>query len=294
MKNLDKSKEKVELNFWEDQMRKLGNFVNIHMKAVRVYYAYLNNSNNSNSEEMENFLCYASAMLKGAGLNLKAFDRVEVDLDKTEVSEAEGDDQNMDKVEEAKETTMMVKDENKFGSKLDDHSEVVEKVDDVPEACEKENDDNLKESVSLNIYAPKAADIDDNKLCDDLEDTEAEVVSTVNNPTQPEHKLNASFMKEMQIEHDSDETSEDLKGNCDDNNKVVKVVAGNDEDQIRDKNRIRISLKMMTTKPLMLRLRTVNYLMKSQLLRLMKTLRKPYMVMMRSQLKKIMNNLSMK
>ena len=193
MKNLDKSKEKAELNFWEDQMRKLGNFVNIHMKAVRVYYAYLNNSNNSNSEEMENFLCYASAMLKGAGLNLKAFDRVEVDLDKTEVSEAEGDDQNMDKVEEAKETTMMVKDENKFGSKLDDHSEVVEKVDDVPEACEKENDDNLNERVSLNIYAPKAADIDDNKLCDDLEDTEAEVVSTVNNPTQPEHELNASF-----------------------------------------------------------------------------------------------------
>ena len=43
MKNLDKSKEKVELNFWEDQMRKLGNFVNFHMKAVHVYYAYVNN-----------------------------------------------------------------------------------------------------------------------------------------------------------------------------------------------------------------------------------------------------------
>ena len=55
MKSLDKVKDKVELNFWENQMKKLGNFVNIHTKAVRVYYAYLKNPNNHNSEEMENF-----------------------------------------------------------------------------------------------------------------------------------------------------------------------------------------------------------------------------------------------
>ena len=36
----------------------------------------------------------------------------------------------------------------------------------------------------------------------------------------------------MQIEHDPDETSEDLKGNCNDLTKVVEVVAGNDEGQM--------------------------------------------------------------
>ena len=101
MKSLDKVKDKVELIFWEDQMKKLRNFVNIHTKAVRIYYAYLKNPNNPSSVEMENFLCYASAMLKGAGLDLKAFDRVEDDSDETEVSEVKGnDDENLDNVKE--------------------------------------------------------------------------------------------------------------------------------------------------------------------------------------------------
>ena len=119
MKSLDKVKDKVELIFWEDQMKKLRNFVNIHTKAVRIYYAYLKNPNNPSSVEMENFLCYASAMLKGAGLDLKAFDRVEDDSDETEVSEVKGnDDENLDNVKETEDVTMMVEDKNELDGKL--------------------------------------------------------------------------------------------------------------------------------------------------------------------------------
>ena len=47
-------------------------------------------------------------------------------------------------------------------------------------------------------------------------------------------KLNACFVKEMQIEHNSDETSGELKGNQVAINEVVKVVAGNDEERMTD------------------------------------------------------------
>ena len=117
---------------------------------------------------------------------------------------------------------MMVEDETKIDSKLADSSELVEKVNDIPEASEKEIDDNLKEKASLDdIYVPEAAGIDNKELCDDPEATEAEVVGTVNDPTLPQFHLNASFVKEMQIEHDPDETSEDLKGNWNDLTSVV-------------------------------------------------------------------------
>ena len=63
---------------------------------------------------------------------------------------------------------MMVEDETKIDSKLDDYSELVEKVNDIPEASEKETDNNLKEKASLeDIYVPKAADIENKELCDD-------------------------------------------------------------------------------------------------------------------------------
>ena len=52
MKTLDKVKDKVELNFWEDQMKKLGNYVNIHRRAVQVYHSLLKNPNGPNSETM--------------------------------------------------------------------------------------------------------------------------------------------------------------------------------------------------------------------------------------------------
>ena len=107
-------------------MKKLGNFVNLHTKAVRVYYAYLKDPNNPSSVEMENFLCYASAMLKGAGLDLKAFDRVEDDSDETEVSEAKvKNNESSDKMEETNETTVIVEDQIEIDRKLDDHSEII-------------------------------------------------------------------------------------------------------------------------------------------------------------------------
>jgi len=40
-------------------------------------------------------------------------------------------------------------------------------------------------------------------------------------PALPQLDLNASFVKEMQIEHNSHETSENLKGECADSNKKV-------------------------------------------------------------------------
>ena len=94
--------------------------------------------------------------------------------------------------------------------------------------------DKLKEKVSHDIYAPEAASNDVKELLDNPEATEADVGSSVNDPTQPQHKLNACFVKEMQIEHDSDETSEELNGNQVDINKVVKVVTEKGEDQKPD------------------------------------------------------------
>ena len=65
------------------------------------------------------------------------------------------------------------------------------------------------------------------ELCDD-----PEVVGTVNDSPLTQFDSNVSFVKEMQIVHDPDETSEDLKGICNDLTKVVEVVAGNDEGQL--------------------------------------------------------------
>ena len=46
-------------------------------------------------------------------------------------------------MKETEETTMMVEDQTKIDSKLDDYSELVEKVNDIPKASEKETDNNL-------------------------------------------------------------------------------------------------------------------------------------------------------
>ena len=158
MKSLDKSKGKVELNFWEDQRKKLGNFVNINMRDVCVYYAYLKSPNNPNSEEMENFLCYASAILKGAGLDLKAFDRVEDDLDEIKVSEDEGNHaENLEQVEDIKETIVVVEDQNKLDRKFDNNPKAVENVTDNPEVFKKQNDEDQDERVYLDdIYVREA------------------------------------------------------------------------------------------------------------------------------------------
>ena len=227
MKSLDKVKDKVELIFWEDQMKKLRNFVNIHTKAVRIYYAYLKNPNNPSSVEMENFLCYASAMLKGAGLDLKAFDRVEDDSDETEVSEVKGnDDENLDNVKETEDVTMMVEDKNELDGKLDDKSLVVEKVDGIPEASKKEIGDDLKEKVSLdNTNALEAAGNDEDELVDDPETTEAEA-SNLDDLKLPQLDLNASFAKDTHVKPEThpEDASEDIIGNHVDATKVVEVV----------------------------------------------------------------------
>ena len=221
MKTLDKVKDKVELNFWEDQMIKLGNFVNIHTKAVRVYYAYLKNPNNPNSEEMENFLCYASAKLKGARLDLKAFDRVEDDIDDTEVSEAEvKDDESLDKVEESNQTTVTVEDHIKIDRRLDNKSQVKKTDDDIPEVSEKEIDDNIKEKVSLyNIYALEAAGNDENNL---LNDQEAKV-SSLDDPSLTELDLNVGFVKETEDEKPDAKSNQDIVVNDDDEGVDVKI-----------------------------------------------------------------------
>ena len=183
MKSLDKSKDKVELKFWEDQMKKLGNFVNIHKKAVSVYYAYLKYPNNPNSEEMENFLCYASAMLKSAGLDLRAFDRVEDDIDEPKVSEAEvKDDESLDKLEETNETTMMVENQNKLDNKLDNNPQVVENVTDNLEVFKKQNEEDQEERVGLDdIYVCEANGNYKNELLEETEESTVIVEMLENN-----------------------------------------------------------------------------------------------------------------
>ena len=79
--------------------------------------------------------------------------------------------------------------------------------------------------------APEAASNDVNELLDNPEATEADVVSSVNDPTQPQHELNACFAKEMRIELDFDKTSEELNGNQVYINEVVEVVTEKGEDQ---------------------------------------------------------------
>ena len=144
------------------------------------------------------------------------------------------DDENLDNVKDTEETAMMVKDENKLDGQLDNHR-VVEKVENIPEVSEKQIDDNLEEKASLNdMYAPKAACIDDKELFDVPGAKEAEVVGIDNDPTLPNHDLNASFAKEMQVEHYPDEESKDRNCHCNDNNKVVKIVAKNVENEMTD------------------------------------------------------------
>ena len=84
-------------------------------------------------EYLQNASQEASALKWVAGLDWKAFAKVKGYIIESEVSEVEGNhEKNLDNVKETEETTMMVEDQNKIDSKLDDYSEVVEKVHDIP------------------------------------------------------------------------------------------------------------------------------------------------------------------
>merc|ERR1719369_2648584 len=123
----------------------------------------------------------------------------------------------------------MVEYQNKLDSKLDDETQIVEKVEDIPEVSEHEIDDNPEEKVSLeDILAPEAAGNDEDELLADPEATEAEV-STRDDPSMPKLDSNASFAKEVQVEHYPEETSEDIIGNRTIDIKEVEVVGGNGE-----------------------------------------------------------------
>ena len=80
------------------------------------------------------------------------------------------DDENLEQVNETKESTVMVEDQNKLDRKLDDSSQVVEKIDDdSSEVPEKEIFDNSKEKVTLDdIYALEGGGNDENELLEDL------------------------------------------------------------------------------------------------------------------------------
>ena len=134
-------------------------------------------------------------------------------------------------------TALKVENQNKIDEKPDDDSKNVEKLDDydIPEISEKEIDDNLQEKVSLdNIYALEAAGNDENELLEDFEATEAESIN-LNNPKLPQLDLSAtSFAKDNHVEHNPEETSEDIIGNRIIDIKEVEVVAGNVEDKMKD------------------------------------------------------------
>ena len=88
--------------------------------------------------------------------------------------------------------------------------------------------------MSHDIYAPEAASNEVNELLDNPEATEADVVSSVNETTQPRYELNACFVTEMRIKHDPDDTSEDSKDECIDINEIVEVVTEKGEGQKPD------------------------------------------------------------
>ena len=232
IKSLDKIKNKEEITFWNSQIMKLeedvGNQVQIHVESFE-----------KDPENDREYLERASQELLGlkraAALDWKGFANVKGYPIESEVSGVKGNDnENLDNVNETEDVTKMVEDENELDVKLDDKSLVVEKVGDIPEASEKEIDDSLKEKVSHDIYAPEAASNDVKELLDNPEATEADVVSSVNETTQPRYELNACFAKEMRIEHDPDDTSEDSKDECIDINEIVEVVAEKGEGQKPD------------------------------------------------------------
>ena len=65
------------------------------------------------------------------------------------------------------ETTLKVKNQNKFDRKIETISLIVEEVNDMP-VVEKQINDNLEEKASLDdIYAVKANDNEENELLDE-------------------------------------------------------------------------------------------------------------------------------
>ena len=231
IKSLDEIKNKEEITYWDSQITKLEDDVD---DQIKIHVESFQKDPVKDRENLERASQELLALKRASALDWKSFAKVKGYPIESEVSEVKGHDKNLDNVKETKDVTMMVEGENELDGKLDDKSLVVEKVDDIPEASEKEIDDKLKEKVSHDIYAPEAASNDVKELLDNPEATEADVVSSVNDPTQPQHELNACFAKEMQIEHDSDETSEELNGNQVDINEVVKVVTEKGEDQKPD------------------------------------------------------------
>ena len=151
IKTLDSIKDKEEVNFWKIQAKSVEYFMDIHSKAATLKQSLLRNPNHPSqgSEEVERFLSNASAIVKGARLDLNGFERINGIVHETKVSEAECIDENFDKVEETKETIVIVEDQNKLDRKVDNNPQVVENVTENPKVFKKQNDDDQEERVGL-------------------------------------------------------------------------------------------------------------------------------------------------